>query len=246
VLHPRQLARRCLVLALATTLLAACARRPDFDLDKAHVEMARAFGKTPPQVALYSDGRGDVPDEWIVEFRIDGFRPFMQAKFKGRKDRWELAEVRERPDGPEEAPWESVGRLVGTLQGENAERAHATEVLLQDLAELIERQAAQTGGKFPTGDIGSLKRLLVGDGGLAEKDWHFDVDAWGQPILYHAAPDGVSYVLVSSGADGTLDIPKASYETNADNGLERYAGATNDINKDIVLASGTLVQRYAP
>jgi len=245
VLHPRRLASRCVVLSLAL-LVAGCATRPDFDLEKANIEMARAFGKTPEQVAVYSDGRGDVADEWIIEFRIDGFRPFMQAKFKGRKDRWELAEVRERPDGTQETPWQSVGTLIGMLKGENANKAQATEALLQDLAELIERRAAQTGGKFPSGDIGSLKRLLVGDGGLEEKDWHFDADAWGQPILYHAAPDGGSYVLVSQAADGALDISKSAYEANADSGLERYAGATSDINKDIVIASGTLVQRYAP
>ena len=75
---------RFMVVSLALAAL-SCSRRPDFDIEKAHMEIARAFERPTQQVAIYGDGRADTPtnDEWIVDFRADGIQDSMQARFKG-------------------------------------------------------------------------------------------------------------------------------------------------------------------
>lgn len=224
----------------------ACQRRPDFNLDKAHIELARAFDKETRQLAVYNDERGDVPDEWIIEFRLDGVESMMQARFKGKEDRWALQDVRVQPSGTEETPWESVGVLLGRMRGAAAEQARTTLETMKELADFIGQTAVRNGNRFPQADMPELRRLLLTEGTVQERDWHHDTDGWGQPLIYHASPEGLSYILISPGADGQLDQPREVYFAKTDAGDEAYGGHSLDAKSDIIIASGGVVQSYEP
>jgi hypothetical protein len=224
----------------------ACHRRPDFDVDKAQIELAHAFDKTTREVSIYEDGRGDQEDEWIIEFRLEGVEPFMQARFKGVKDRWELQDVRERPSGGQETPWESVGVLLGRMRGAAADHAHESLDRMKELADFIGTNAVHNGNRFPQADMDGLHRMLINDGTVQDKDWHHDTDGWGQRLIYHAAPDGLAYILISPGADGKLDRPSEEYYAKTDQGDEAYGGRSTNPNADIIIASGGVVQYYEP
>jgi hypothetical protein len=58
-------------------------------------------------------------------------------------------------------------------------------------------------------------------------------DAWGHAYVYLPAPDGQSYRLVSSGADGT-----------ADPGSWSVTGVLSSFNEDAVLDSGSIVRSW--
>lgn len=231
------------ILALAA---AGCHRRPDFNIDKAHVELAQAFERQTRQVAVYSDGRGELPDEWLVDFRIDGVEQALQARFKGVKSSWQLQDVRIAPSGTEETPWESAAVILGRMRGDAHERGLETMGRMRQLADLIGGYSVRNGNRFPDTDMNNLRDLLIQDGQILEKDWKHDSDGWGQQLLYHAAPDGLSYVLISMGADGQLDQDRATYFANADTGFEAYAGRSANPNADIIIASGGFVQSYEP
>ena len=177
---------------------AGCERRPDFNIDKAQMELAQAFERDTRQVAIYSDGKGEVPAEWLVDFRIDGVEQSMQARFTGVKAAWVLQEVRVTPAAGEETPWESAGVILGRMRGQAHDRATETMARMRQLADLIGGYSVRNGNRFPDVDNGSLRDLLIVDGQILEKDWKHDADGWGQQFLYHAAPDGLSYILVSA------------------------------------------------
>lgn len=224
-----------------------CDRRPPFNIDGAQMDLAQAFERQMRQIAIYSDGRGAAPDEWLVDFRIDGVAEAMQARFKGVKSSWQLQEVRIAPaTSNDETPWESVGVILGRMRGDAHERATDTMARMRQLADLIGGYAVRNGNRFPAGDMSGLERLLIMDGQILEKDWRHSVDGWGQQLLYHAAPDGNGYVLVSPGADGQLDQPQSTYFQNAEQGLEAYGGRSSNPDADIVIASGGFVQSYEP
>ena len=231
------------MLALAA---AGCEGRPDFNIDQAQMDLAQAFERQTRQLAVYSDARGEAPDEWIVDFRIDGIEQSLQAKFKGGKTSWELAQVRVAPSGSEETAWESVGVLLGRIRGEARERALDTMTRMRQLGDLIGQYAVRNGNRFPNVQMPALKELLLSEGGIQAKDWKHDQDAWGQALLYHAAPDGNGYILISTGADGALDQEQSVYFANADEGLEAYGGRSANPDADIIVASGDFVQSFEP
>jgi hypothetical protein len=236
-----------LVLFMLASILAlggaGCETRPDFNIDQAQMDIAHAFQKVPRQVAVYSDARGTERDTWIVDFHIDGVAPGMQARFKGTKS-WNLQDVRVAPAGTEETPWESVGVLLGRQRGEARERALDTMHRMSQLADYIGQYSVRNGNKFPAVTLSALKEMLIADGSVQAKDWKHDTDAWGQALVYHAAPDGVSYILVSEGADGQLDHSQEEYFANTDRGMEAYGGKSANPDADIIIASGGFVQAY--
>jgi hypothetical protein len=236
---------RMTMLVLALGAAAGCERRPDFDIDRAQMELAAAFEKQTRQIAVYSDGRGEDPLEWIVDFRIDGIEPSLQARFRGTKT-WELTDVRETPSPGEDKPWESVGVLLGRIRGEARTRAEETMARMAQLSDLIGQYAVRNGNRFPEATMPGLRELLIADGSIQEKDWKHDTDAWGQSLLYHAAPDGNGYILLSMGADGALDQEESVYFRNADQGFEAYGGRSANPDADIIVASGGFVQSYEP
>ena len=117
---------------------------------------------------------------------------------------------------------------------------------LGQLGDLIGQYAVRNGNRFPEATMPGLKDLLISAGGIQEKDWKHDADAWGQALLYHAAPDGNGYILISMGADGQLDQEQSVYFSNADQGFEAYKGPSADPNADIIIASGGFVQSFEP
>ena len=241
--------RRTLVaLSCAAALagLTACETRPDFDVDKAQNEIASAFAREPIAVQVLGDGRGADSDSWIVDFRLDGYDPFLQAKFVGRNHRWELDTVRERPSGPNETPWTEIGTMLGRFRGATLERARQTEEIIRALAGFVERYAVEHGNKFPVTNLEGVRKLVVGAGYVEESKWRHDVDGWGNAMAYHAANDGQSYIAISPGADGRWDLPLDEYFQNTDQGLEAYGGDVTDPNKDFIMASGSFVQVYRP
>ncbi len=234
------------ILAVILAVLAlACHRRPDFDLTLAQLDLAQAFEKPSGSIQIYGDGRGTDPKQWIVEFRIQGLEPFMEARFDGQKDRWALGGVRERGTGTE-GPWESVAVLLNRVKGETASRGQETMARMRALADYIGQYALRNGNRFPAADMAGLRGLIIREGIVQERDWHHDTDGWGQTFRYHAAPDGLGYVVISPGADGELDRPEDEYYANADQGIEAYGGLSRDPGADIVLASGDLVQGFEP
>jgi hypothetical protein len=198
-------------------------------------------------VQIYDQGRGSAPEEWIVDFKIDGFLPLLQARFGDKDHAWALRDVRERPSGSADTPWVELGVLIGRTKKEAAEKAESTMATIRQLAELVERYATSHGSRYPTVDMDGLEKLVLGEG-LTPK-WAFDTDAWGSAIAYHAAPDGQSYIILSPGADGQYEQSLEKYFDNTDaatGAVEAYAGRTSDPNRDIIFATGAFVQSYEP
>ena len=255
--------RRTLVAALfAAAVLVGCSTRPDFDRDRAHGEIATAFGRKPAAVQMLDDGPpvrkrpgGDgesgsddattpaaESDTWIVDFRLDGFDPYLQAKFVTRDHDWHLDVVRERPSGPTETPWTEIGAMLGRFKAETVERSLQTEKVIRDAATYIERYSVEHGNRFPSTNLDGVRKLVIGSGYVEEGRWRHDSDAWGNSLAYHAAPDGAAYILISPGADGRWDVPLDTYFSNTDQGMEIYGGTTTDPNLDVIWASGSFVQ----
>jgi hypothetical protein len=237
--------RAALVVA-AIVVLAGCHGRPDFDVERAQVDISSAFAVRALAVQVLGDGRGSDPDTWIVDFRLDGYDQFLQAKFQGREHKWQLDSVRERPQGTTETPWGEVGVILGRFRGATIARANQTTKVIRDLATLIERYSVEHSNKFPMTELEGVRKLVVGAGYIQESQWKNDADAWGNALAYHAAPDGQSYILLSPGADGRWDLPLAQYFKNCDEGMEVYGGNRADPNDDFIWATGSFVQVYKP
>lgn len=238
-----------LVALLALLALGGCGgeRREDFSLDAARLALADAFEREPETMSIYDDYRDPAADDdevaWIVDFKMDGYRPFLQARFEGEPDQWVLGGVRERVDSGTEQPWQPVGVVIGRVRGTVAEKMEETEGLIHDVAQLVERYAVDHGNLYPTVEMGGLERLLVPD---YTKRWWYDSDSFGNPLLYHAAPDGLSYIILSAGADGSWDQPPTEYFRNTDEGMEAYGGPVADPARDLIWATGYFAQRYEP
>lgn len=224
--------------------LAGCGeRRPDFSVEDARVQLAAAFDRTAGEVAVYDDTRGREPDTWLVDFKLDDHAGMLQARFRGEPSRWALDGVREIIAGGEQ-PWQPLGVVIGRVRQEEAERAESTIERIEQLAALVERYALDHGNSYPAVDAAGLKTLLVGAGYV--KRWAYDSDAWNNPIVYHASPDGEAYLILSSGADGAWDQPVSTYFRNTDTGNEAYEGLVADPELDFIWATGSFVQRYEP
>lgn len=231
--------------ALAAALVACREPRPEFDPAVAQKQLAEAFEVPLGDVTVYTHGRdGDEPDSWLVEFRLPNVREFLQAKFTGVGGRWSLLAVRERSIESDPTLWVDVGVMLGEVRRAAAENALETMETMEDLAAAIEAHAVDQGNRYPVLDISSLEALLV-RGGYIES-WHHGVDAWGNPMLYHASPSGDAYILVSPGSDSEWDIPVDSYRERTDAGNMVYEGPTERPTADLVLATGTFVQSYEP
>lgn len=236
--------RLLMLLGLALGAMGCAESRPDFDIDAAHRELAGAFSREPAAVAILGDSRGSAEAEWLVDFTLDGFDPFLQARFEGSQHAWRLATVRERPRDGQDTPWTEVGVMLGRFRGAVIERAKETEKRMHDIAALVERYSVEHDHRAPNTNLDGVRKLSLESGYLEEGKWAFSSDAWGSAIAYHAAADGQSYILVSPGADGRWDIGLDVYFSNTDAGIEIYGGPSNDANADFVWASGSFVQVY--
>jgi hypothetical protein len=193
---------------------------------------------------MLDDGKGpeSEPDTWIVDFRLDGFDPYLQAKFTTRDHDWHLDVVRERPSGPTQTPWTEIGAMLGRFKAEAVERALQTERVIREVGTFVERYAVEHGNRFPTTNLEGIRKLIIGSGYIDEARWHHGADAWGNSLAYHAAPDGQAYIVISPGADGRWDVPLDTYFANTDQGMEIYGGLSSDPNLDFIWASGSFVQ----
>jgi hypothetical protein len=221
-------------------------RRPPFDVDQARQELAQAFGRSEDQLAIYADARAGAaePIQWIVDFRVDGFSLDLQARFTGTREEWVLDAMRTNPQGNPPGEWAWPSQVIAETRREAAERAETTMARMSELADLIERLAADRANAYPTVDLEGLHALLVQ--GDYTANWVYSADAWGSPLVYHAAPDGQSYVLLSPGSDGQWDQDLETYYANTDAGLESYDGMSSDPERDLIHATGAFVQSYAP
>jgi hypothetical protein len=227
-------------------LLAGCHHRPDFDSERAQHDIAAALDRQPREIAVYDEGRGDSPDEWVVEFQPNGFRETLEARFKGVDDRWELVGMRQRPSSGAPPEWQDVGAVLGRMRRENVEKAVATRELMTDLSGWLQRYSIEHGNKYPNTNAAGLQELFVGGKYVQQGQWNHSGDAWGSGFTYHASPDGSSYILISPGADSKLDRPEEEYFGNADAGNEAYERRTTDAARDFIIASGSFVQGYEP
>ena len=243
-----RLTHALLALALLLVLGGCGPSRPDFSVDQAHVDVAAAFNRPVSAVAVYGDNRvpNSDPPTWMIDFKIDGFAPFLQAKFVAGAGKWDLRAVRERPAGSKETPWMDVGTMLAQSVGATRENAATTQDTIRTLAAWIDRYAVEHGNKYPNGSLSQIHDMVVQAGYATPAQWHHDSDGWGNALYYHAAPDGQSYIVISAGADGSLDIPAETYYSNTDAGFEAYAGRNHEPNRDIVWATGAFVQYYEP
>lgn len=235
-----------LLLSLVALLLATagCEVAPQFSVDDARQELATAFERDLGEVAIYEDARGAEPGEWIVDFKLDGFRPFLQGRFlRGERD-WALDGVRERSRDAEGGPWTSPGSMLGMIREATIERAELSMDTIAELAEFVERHAVDNNGVYPTVTLAELESLVVRAG--YTRTWRHDQDGWGHALVYHASPDGQAYIILSPGADGEWDVPTSEYFENTDQGMEAYDGVVSDPARDIIHATGAFVQRFEP
>jgi hypothetical protein len=234
------------LLAVAAASAGCGTRRPDFNSGAAQQEIANALDRKPREIAVYGEERGDAAEEWIVEFQPEGIPQTMEARFLGLDDRWQLVSMRMRARGRTSAEWEDVGVVLGRLRRENVDKAAATIEIMRELAGHIDRYSVEHENKFPAASASGLEELIVGSGYVQSGQWKLGSDGWGNSFTYHAAPDGLSYILVSPGSDSQLDVPEEDYFANTDSGNEAYAGVTKDAKQDFIVASGSFVQQYEP
>jgi hypothetical protein len=240
---PRGLARYILLSVAVLGLLACSDRRPEFNLTQARSDLAEAFDVDDSAISIYSDGRfAEEEAVWMVDFRLDGRRELMQARFNGRSKVWVLQDVRDRGE-PDEA-FEPVGLVVGDLLSNSVDSAFDTMDLLEEVAGFVESFATTNNNAYPAVDIRALAQLVV----RAEliESWEHAQDGWGGRIYYFATRQGDAYILVSPGADGIWDIPTAEYARRTQDGDQSFDGFSSDLDADIILATGSFVQGFEP
>lgn len=237
-----RLLRLAALLVLAVLATACGKRRPPFDDDDAQTAIAGAFQRPAADVAIYTSLPGTVETEWLVEFKVDGDGTSYQARFNGETGDWKLKDLRLRDAGGTYGAWVETGVVIRRAVHEMGNKAGDTMKVMKDLAGLIERYATDNSRLYPAVDISGLQELIM-NGGYA-KEWHYSADAWGNGLLYHAAPDGQSYLIVSPGADGRFDQDPAEYFAASDQGNEAYGGQSGDPERDLIYATGAFVQSY--
>ncbi|MEM7244343.1 MAG: type II secretion system protein GspG [Acidobacteriota bacterium] len=232
----------CRLLILAALFVVGCRGEPQtpFDHALAQAQLADLFDVAPGQFRLLAE----TPTEEgrLLDFRMGGSRQLFQARFRLEKATWNLADLRTRDASGELGDWESREEILERLILEEVDKAFDTMDRMERLAARLELWKTQHDDEgYPREDVNGLVRLMRSSGQIKEGEGSPELDAWGRPFVYHASTDGLSYGLVSAGADGAWDETPNAYRRRIEM-RELDWGEFDDPDGDLFLVEGSFVQ----
>ncbi len=136
-----------------------------------------------------------------------------------------------------------IGEVMAQVREEQEKRRpwRRTMAEIRNVATAIEAYALDHEDRYPNADYASLKGLLSPTylTTLPEKD------VWGHAYAYVGSPDGSSYRLVSSGADGNFEWDSRRFAAKPTN--EEYEEAPETryrerLEEDIIFENGNFLQ----